>query len=45
MTNILAGKTLNEQIKTLLGWRSDNLDQQMKQMQIEKQRLDEFLKK
>jgi hypothetical protein len=44
-TNILSGKTLDEQIQTLLQHRLDNLNQQMKEEQDEKQRLEEEFKK
>jgi hypothetical protein len=39
-TNLIAGKPLNEQIQILLKRRLDNLNRQMKQEQVEKQRLE-----
>jgi hypothetical protein len=44
-TNMVTGRTLDEQIKSLLQLRLGVLNWQAKQMETEKQRLEEFLKK
>lgn len=44
-TNLLTGKSLEEQIRTALKYRLDNLDRKMKEEMEEKQRLEEGLKK
>jgi len=45
ITNLIAGKPLDEQIQILLKRRLDNLNRQMQEEQEEKQRLEEGLKK
>lgn len=44
-TNSLSGKSLNEQLQFLFKLRLDDLNQQMKEEQEEKQRLEEGIKK
>jgi hypothetical protein len=43
-TNLLAGKSLDQQIKFCLQWRLDNLNRDLGQMQEEKKRLESGLK-
>ncbi len=44
LTNYVSGKTLDEQVRSLLRYRVEMLDQQMAEAQEEKKRLEEGLK-